>query len=85
MGDAARLCEVALGRPVVTEDTLGRGTDTERRPPSPYASPLCRLDELPDVLPLRCRNPVGRNFDFLDGETASLSGTTTVGVDLTDD
>ena len=79
MGDAARLYEEILGRPVVllvTEDVLGREADTERplRPSSLDVSPLCRLDEVPDVLPprSRCRNPGGCSFDLFAEEMASL-------------
>jgi len=85
MGDTVRLCEEILGRPVVLmvviEDTLGREADTERplRASSRDVSPLCRLDEVPDVLPLRCRNPDGCNFDFFTGETASPPEATMLG------
>ena len=77
MGDAARLYEEILGRPVVllvTEDVLGREADTEKplRPSSLDVSPLCRLDEVPDVLPPRCRNPGGCSFDLFAEEMASL-------------
>lgn len=85
MGDAARLCEEILGRRdvlPVAKDMLGRGADTKRplRPSSLDVSPLCRLDEVSDVLPLRDRNTGGCSFDFFAREMVSLSGATALRV-----